>query len=210
MTKNQATHIVEALERLYPDAICSLDSREPWQLLIAVRLSAQCTDARVNIVTKTLFEKFPTLSSLADAPIEEIEEIVKPCGLYKVKAQNIKETCRKLCDDFGQTVPDNMESLLTLPGVGRKTANLILGDVYGLPAVVCDTHCIRISNRLGMISVTDPYKAELALREILPPERSNDFCHRLVLFGREYCTARSPKCSKCPLAPLCPSDSASH
>lgn len=206
MTKKQASHIVDSLESIYPDAVCSLEYEEPWQLLIAVRLSAQCTDARVNIVTKCLFEKFPTLQSLADAPIEEIAEIIKPCGLFKIKAQNIKETCRILCCDFGGVLPDNMEALLTLPGVGRKTANLILGDIYGVPAVVCDTHCIRITNRLGMINVIDPHKAELSLKELLPPERSNDFCHRLVLFGREYCTARYPKCTKCPLAPICPSE----
>lgn len=206
MTKKQASHIVDSLESIYPDAVCSLEYEEPWQLLIAVRLSAQCTDARVNNVTKILFEKFPTLQSLADASVEEIAEIIKPCGLYKIKARNIKETCRVLCCDFGGVLPNNMEALLTLPGVGRKTANLILGDIYGIPAVVCDTHCIRITNRLGMINVIDPHKAELSLKELLPPERSNDFCHRLVLFGREYCTARYPKCTKCPLAPICPSE----
>lgn len=206
MTKKQASHIVDSLESIYPDAVCSLEYEEPWQLLIAVRLSAQCTDARVNNVTKVLFEKFPTLQSLADASVEEIAEIIKPCGLYKIKARNIKETCRVLCCDFGGVLPNNMEALLTLPGVGRKTANLILGDIYGIPAVVCDTHCIRITNRLGMINVIDPHKAELSLKELLPPERSNDFCHRLVLFGREYCTARYPKCTKCPLAPICPSE----
>lgn len=206
MTKKQASHIVDSLESIYPDAVCSLEYEEPWQLLIAVRLSAQCTDARVNNVTKILFEKFPTLQSLADASVEEIAEIIKPCGLYKIKARNIKETCRVLCCDFGGVLPNNMEALLTLPGVGRKTANLILGDIFGIPAVVCDTHCIRITNRLGMINVIDPHKAELSLKELLPPERSNDFCHRLVLFGREYCTARYPKCTKCPLAPICPSE----
>ena len=201
--KDFAVSVLDALETAYPDAVCSLVAKEPWQLLCAVRLSAQCTDARVNLVTKELFEAFPTLDSLANAPIEKVEDIVRPCGLFKVKAQNLKDCCQMIRDKFNGVVPDNMEDLLTLPGVGRKTANLILGDVYGKPAVVCDTHCIRICNRLGFISTTDPYKAELGLKEILPPDRSNDFCHRLVLFGREYCTARNPKCNSCPLATLC-------
>ncbi len=204
MTKKQASHIVDSLESIYPDAVCSLEYEEPWQLLIAVRLSAQCTDARVNNVTKILFEKFPTLQSLADASVEEIAEIIKPCGLYKIKARNIKETCRVLCCDFGGVLPNNMEALLTLPGVGRKTANLILGDIYGIPAVVCDTHCIRITNRLGMINVIDPHKAELSLKELLPPERSNDFCHRLVYHGRDVCTARTkPYCDRCCVSNIC-------
>jgi len=201
-----STPFVDGLEKLYPDAICSLIAQADWQLLCAVRLSAQCTDARVNIVTDVLFKTFPTLDSLADAPIEQIEEIVKPCGLYKVKARNLKDTCILLRDKFNRVVPDTMEELLTLPGVGRKTANLILGDVYHVPgSVVCDTHCIRITNRFGLIATTDPYKAELALREVLDPEKSNAFCHRLVLFGRDICTARSPKCCSCPLASVCPS-----
>ncbi len=201
--RSLANALVNALERIYPDAVCSLESDEPWKLLCAVRLSAQCTDARVNIVTKELFQRFPTLSSLADGDLEEIERIVRPCGLYQVKAKNLKDTCILLRDKFGGVVPDSMEALLTLPGVGRKTANLILGDVYKKPAVVCDTHCIRLANRFGLISETDPFKAEMALRELLPPEKSNDFCHRLVLFGRETCTARNPKCSSCPLSNIC-------
>ena len=201
--RSLANALVNALERIYPDAVCSLESDEPWKLLCAVRLSAQCTDARVNIVTKELFQRFPTLSSLADGDLEEIERIVRPCGLYQVKAKNLKDTCILLRDKFGGVVPDSMEALLTLPGVGRKTANLILGDVYKKPAVVCDTHCIRLANRFGLISETDPFKAEMALRELLPTEKSNDFCHRLVLFGRETCTARNPKCSSCPLSNIC-------
>ena len=201
--RSLANAFVSALEEIYPDAVCSLESDEPWKLLCAVRLSAQCTDARVNIVTRELFARFPTLSSLADGDLAEIERIVRPCGLYQVKAKNLKDTCLLLRDRFGGIVPDNMEELLTLPGVGRKTANLILGDVYKKPAVVCDTHCIRLTNRFGLITETDPYKAELALREILPPDKSNDFCHRLVLFGRDTCTARNPKCASCPLSHLC-------
>lgn len=202
--KEYAVSLVDALEAAYPDAACSLIAHEPWQLLCAVRLSAQCTDARVNLVTKELFSVYPTLDSLADAPLSELEEIVRPCGLFKVKAKNLKNCCQMIRDVYHSKVPDTMEELLKLPGVGRKTANLVLGDVYGKPAIVCDTHCIRICNRLGLIDTTDPYKAELGLMEVLPPTRSNDFCHRLVLFGREYCTARSPKCASCPLSSLCP------
>ena len=201
--RSLALALIGALEKIYPDAVCSLESDEPWKLLCAVRLSAQCTDARVNIVTKELFARFPTLDALADGDLREIERIVKPCGLYQVKAKNLKDICLLLREKYGGVVPDSMEELLTLPGVGRKTANLILGDVYHKPAVVCDTHCIRISNRFGLIDVTDPVKAETALREILPPEKSNDFCHRLVLFGRDTCTARNPKCASCPLSDVC-------
>jgi len=197
---------VEGLEKLYPNAVCSLTAQADWQLLCAVRLSAQCTDARVNLVTAELFQAFPTLDALSDAPIEEIEAIVKPCGLYKVKARNLKDTCIILRDKFNRTVPGTLEELLSLPGVGRKTANFILGDVYKCPgSIVCDTHCIRITNRFGLITTTDPYKAELALREVLDPEKSNDFCHRLVLFGRDICTARNPKCKSCPFSSVCPS-----
>ncbi|MBR5742361.1 MAG: endonuclease III [Clostridia bacterium] len=201
--RSLALALIGELEKVYPGALCSLESDEPWKLLCAVRLSAQCTDARVNVVTKELFARFPTLDSLADGDLREIERIVKPCGLYQVKAKNLKDICLLLREKYGGVVPDSMEELLTLPGVGRKTANLILGDVYHKPAVVCDTHCIRISNRFGLIDVTDPVKAETALREILPPEKSNDFCHRLVLFGRDTCTARNPKCASCPLSDVC-------
>jgi len=193
-----------ALEKLYPDALCSLQYSTDYELLFAVRLSAQCTDARVNIVCADLFVKYPTLQSFADADITELENAVKPCGFYRTKAQNIKDSARMLIEKFNSKVPDNMEDLLSLPGVGRKTANLILGDIYKQPsAVVADTHCIRISNRLGLALSKEPEKVEKALREVLTPETSSDFCHRLVLFGREYCTARKPKCDICPLAQIC-------
>lgn len=193
-----------ALEKLYPDALCSLQYTTDYELLFAVRLSAQCTDARVNIVCADLFVKFPTLESFADADITELEKAVKPCGFYRTKAQNIKDSAKMLIEKFNSKVPDNMEDLLSLPGVGRKTANLILGDIYKQPsAVVADTHCIRISNRLGLALSKEPEKVEKALREVLTPETSSDFCHRLVLFGREYCTARKPKCDICPLAQIC-------
>ncbi|MBQ3593288.1 MAG: endonuclease III [Clostridia bacterium] len=193
-----------ALEKLYPDALCSLQYSTDYELLFAVRLSAQCTDARVNIVCADLFVKFPTLESFADADITELEKAVKPCGFYRTKAQNIKDSAKMLIEKFNSKVPDNMEDVLSLPGVGRKTANLILGDIYKQPsAVVADTHCIRISNRLGLALSKEPEKVEKALREVLTPETSSDFCHRLVLFGREYCTARKPKCDICPLAQIC-------
>ena len=193
-----------ALEKLYPDALCSLQYSTDYELLFAVRLSAQCTDARVNIVCADLFVKFPTLESFADADITELENAVKPCGFYRTKAQNIKDGAKMLIEKFNSKVPDNMEDLLSLPGVGRKTANLILGDIYKQPsAVVADTHCIRISNRLGLALSKEPEKVEKSLREVLTPETSSDFCHRLVLFGREYCTSSKPKCDICPLAQIC-------
>ncbi len=193
-----------ALEKLYPDALCSLQYTTDYELLFAVRLSAQCTDARVNIVCADLFVKYPTLESFADADITELENAVKPCGFYRTKAQNIKDSARMLIEKFNSKVPDTMEALLSLPGVGRKTANLILGDIYKQPsAVVADTHCIRISNRLGLALSKEPEKVEKALRKVLTPETSSDFCHRLVLFGREYCTARKPKCDICPLSNIC-------
>lgn len=201
MTKKQrALLAIEGLKKLYPDAICSLEYRKPYELLISVRLSAQCTDARVNIVTKDLFEKFPTLESFACASYEEVEEIVRPCGLGKTKAKDIVNLSKMLVEQYNSTVPDTMEELLKLPGVGRKTANLILGDVYHKPAIVTDTHCIRISGRLGLTDGSKvPLAVEKQLWKVLPPEEGSDFCHRLVLFGREYCTARSPKCAECPL-----------
>lgn len=201
MTKKQrALLAIEGLKQLYPDAICSLDYREPYELLISVRLAAQCTDARVNIVTQELFRKYPTLESLASASYEEIEEIVRPCGLGKTKAKDIVNMCRLLLERYHSVVPDTMEELLSLPGVGRKTANLILGDVYGKPAIVTDTHCIRICGRLGLTDGSKvPLSVEKQLWKILPPEEGSDFCHRLVLFGREYCIARSPRCEECPL-----------
>ena len=207
MTKKQrAIAAVEGLKALYPDAICSLTADNPLQLLIAVRLSAQCTDARVNLVTPALFARFPTLDSLAEAEDTEVGDYIRSCGLYKTKARDIVAMCRMLRDVYGGVIPDTVEELTKLPGVGRKTANLVCGDVYGKPAVVADTHCIRITGRLGLTDGSkDPYKVETQLRKILPPEESNDFCHRLVLFGRDICSARSPKCGECPLAETCPS-----
>lgn len=202
-TKNRAAEIVDRLEKVYPEAQCSLVYEKPYELLISVRLSAQCTDARVNIVTKELFKRFPTLESFAEADISEVEKIVMPCGLFRTKAKSIVELSKKLIDDFGGRVPDTMEGLLSLPGVGRKTANLILGDVYKQPAVVTDTHCIRICGRLGLSEGDEPAKVEKQLREVLPMERASDFCHRLVNFGRDTCSARKPKCEGCPLADLC-------
>ena len=202
-TKNRAAEIVDRLEKVYPEAQCSLVYEKPYELLISVRLSAQCTDARVNIVTKELFKRFPTRESFAEADISEVEKIVMPCGLFRTKAKSIVELSKKLIDDFGGRVPNTMEGLLSLPGVGRKTANLILGDVYKQPAVVTDTHCIRICGRLGLSEGDDPAKVEKQLREVLPMERASDFCHRLVNFGRDTCSARKPKCEGCPLADLC-------
>ena len=201
--RSRAEEIVSRLEKVYPEAQCSLVYEKPYELLISVRLSAQCTDARVNIVTKELFAAFPTLESFASAELSEVERIVKPCGLFRTKAKSIIELSQKLISDFGGKVPDNMEDLLSLPGVGRKTANLILGDVYKQPAVVTDTHCIRICGRLGLSEGTDPAKVEKQLREVLPMDRASDFCHRLVNFGRDTCSARSPKCGDCPLSDLC-------
>lgn len=197
--KERAALAVKGLAGIYPDALCSLVYREPYELMIAGRLSAQCTDARVNIVTKELFERYPTLESFANADVDELAEIIKPCGLYRTKAKSIAEACRKLLYDFGGELPATIEELTSLPGIGRKTANLIMGDVHHLPAIVTDTHCIRITGRLGLTKETDPSKVEQDLLKLIPPEEGSDFCHRLVLFGREYCTARSPKCSECPL-----------
>lgn len=198
---------VEILKKVYPDAACALEwgGQDGWKLLVMGRLSAQCTDARVNIVCRELFAEFPTLETLAEAPIEEIERIVRPCGLYRMKAKEIKGSCCMLVDEFGGTVPDNMDDLLKLPGVGRKIANLLLGDIYKKPAVVADTHCIRICGRLGFYSedLKDPVKVEKIMSEFLAPEEQSDFCHRIVQFGRDVCVARSPKCVDCPLSELC-------
>lgn len=198
--------LVEALEKLYPVAECALRYEgEPWKLLVMGRLSAQCTDARVNLVCEELFRKFPTLTALADAPLEEIEKIVRPCGLFRTKAQNIKAACLLLRNEYGGILPADMDELLKFPGVGRKIANLLRGDIYHLPAVVADTHCIRICGRFGMYPETlrDPAKVERILTELIEPEKQSDFCHRVVLLGREYCMARSPRCAECPLAEIC-------
>ena len=203
----RAALAVEKLKAVYPDAACALEwgGRDGWKLLIMGRLSAQCTDARVNIVCRELFGAFPTLESVADAPIEELERIVRPCGLYRMKAKEIKAACRLLIDDFGGVIPDNMDDLLKLPGVGRKIANLLLGDLYKKPAVVADTHCIRICGRLGFYQedLKDPVKVEKIMSGYLVPEEQSDFCHRIVQFGRDVCIARSPRCSECPLSEIC-------
>ena len=202
--KTAALRAVEALKERYPDGICSLQYRDPLQLLIATRLSAQCTDARVNMVTPALFGRFPTLDAFADASPDEVGEYIRSCGLYKTKARDIVAMANRLREEYHGVVPDTVEELTKLPGVGRKTANLICGDIYGKPAMVADTHCIRITNRLGLSDTKDPYKVEMQLRDLLPPDESNAFCHRLVLFGRDICSARSPHCGECPLAEGCP------
>lgn len=204
MTKKEiALRAVEALKKEYPDAKCSLTYDSPLQLLIATRLSAQCTDARVNIVTPALFERFSTADDFAQASYDEVAEYIKSCGLYKTKSKDIVEMCKQIRDDFGGEVPDTIELLTTLPGVGRKTANLICGDVFGKPAVVVDTHCIRITTRLGLHKLTDQKKIEMELKKLLPPDESNNFCHRLVIHGRAVCSARSPKCSECCMNTFC-------
>lgn len=194
---------VERLKTLYPDAICSLHYTDPFQLLIATRLSAQCTDARVNMVTPALFREFPTAEKMAAADIERIEELIKSCGLYKTKAKDLIETSKRITGVYGGKVPDNIDDLTTLQGIGRKTANLIMGDIYKKPAVVCDTHLIRLCNRLGLVNTKDPLKVEIAMKKLLPGEESSDFCHRAVLFGRDICTARHTYCEKCPLNDFC-------
>ncbi len=203
--KEIAEFAVEQLKEDYPEAICSLDAENPVQLIIATRLSAQCTDARVNLVTPKLFAKYPTLEDYASAKIEDVEEIVRPCGFYHMKARDIIGMAQMLIDEYGGVVPDTIDELVRLPGVGRKTANLIVGDVYKKPAVVADTHLIRISNRLGLVKTKDPYKVEMELKKLLPPEESNDFCHRCVLHGRAVCDARKPKCEICNLKRVCKS-----
>lgn len=200
---SKVTNILSALKELYPDALCALHFGKDYELMIAVRLSAQCTDARVNQVTPALFAKYPTLEAFAAADVGDVEELVRSCGFYKHKARDIVLACQMLLSDFHGRVPDNMEDLLKLPGVGRKTANLLLGDIYHKEAYVCDTHCIRICGKLGLSQGKDPQKVEMQLRKVIPPEESSDFCHRIVLHGRAVCTARNPKCSQCTLAPFC-------
>lgn len=201
--KERALEVIRRLEERYPDAICSLVYERPYELLISTRLAAQCTDARVNIVTEELFGKYTTLESLAEAELSDIEAIVKPCGLFHTKARDIIAMTKMLVEVYDGVLPDTVEELTKLPGIGRKTANLVVGDIYGKPAVVTDTHCIRICGKLGLTEGKDPYKVEMALWKILPHEKANDFCHRLVLFGRDVCTARSPKCGECPLRDVC-------
>ena len=204
MTKKLiAINAVEALKKEYPDSICSLEAGNPFELLIATRLSAQCTDARVNLVTPALFGKYKTIEEYAAADVDDIAEIIHSCGFFRQKSKDIVGIAQKIISDFGGKVPDNIEDLTSLPGVGRKTANLICGDVYGKPAVVADTHLIRISNRLGLVSTKDPYKVEIELKKLLPPEESNDFCHRCVLHGRAVCDSRKPKCDICTMADFC-------
>ena len=204
MTKKQrAILLVEGLKKEYPDAICSLTADNPFELLVATRLSAQCTDARVNLVTPALFSKYRTLDDYVNADVKDIEDIIHSCGFYHGKARDIIEMARGVRDRFGGVVPDNIEDLTTLSGVGRKTANLIVGDVYGKPAVVADTHLIRLSNRMGLVETKDPKKVEMELKKILPPEESNDFCHRAVLHGRAVCTARKANCENCCLNDVC-------
>ncbi len=195
--------IISILKERYPDALCALQYEKDYELMIAVRLSAQCTDARVNMITPALFERFDSLDAFAEADVAEVETYVHSCGFYRQKAKDIVLACQMLRNTYGRKVPASMDELLKLPGVGRKTANLLLGDIYGKPAVVCDTHCIRIANRLGLAKGKEPEKVEAQLRAILPPEESSDFCHRIVLFGRDICTARKPQCDKCPLRPFC-------
>lgn len=206
MTKKQrALEVIERLKKEYPDADCTLDYDEAWKLLVSVRLAAQCTDARVNVVVEGLFEKYPNVAALADAAVEDIKEIVRPCGLGESKARDISACMKMLRDEYGGKVPEDFDALLKLPGVGRKSANLIMGDVFGKPAIVTDTHCIRLVNRIGLVDgIKEPKKVEMALWKIIPAEEGSDFCHRLVWHGREVCTARTkPHCERCCLADIC-------
>ena len=207
MTKKQrALEIIERLKREYPDADCTLDYEEAWKLLVSVRLAAQCTDARVNVVVQGLFAKYPDVDALAAADVDDIEQIVRPCGLGRSKARDISACMKMLRDEYGGKVPEDFDALLKLPGVGRKSANLIMGDVFGKPAIVTDTHCIRLSNRMGLVDgIKYPKKVEMALWKLIPPEEGSDFCHRLVNHGREVCTARTkPYCDRCCLEDICP------
>lgn len=206
MSKKELTlEIIERLKKEYPDADCTLDYDHAWKLLVSVRLAAQCTDARVNVVVQDLFEKYPSVAALAAADVEDIESIVKPCGLGHSKARDISACMKKLQEKYNGKVPDNFDDLLSLPGVGRKSANLIMGDVFGKPAIVTDTHCIRLVNRMGLVdNIKEPKKVEMALWKLVPPEEGSSFCHRLVYHGREICTARTnPHCDKCVLQDIC-------
>ncbi|MBR4139529.1 MAG: endonuclease III [Lachnospiraceae bacterium] len=203
--KELALEIIRRLKAEYPDADCTLDYDDAWKLLVSVRLAAQCTDARVNVVVQDLYAKFPTMEALAAADVDEIEEIVRPCGLGRSKARDISLCMRMLMEEFGGRVPDDFDSLMKLPGVGRKSANLIMGDVFGKPAIVTDTHCIRLTNRMGLVDgIKDPKRVEMELWKIIPPEEGSDFCHRLVYHGRDVCTARTkPYCDRCCLGDIC-------
>ena len=211
--RERLAEISKRLSERYPDAKCALEfGGDPWRLLVMARLSAQCTDARVNEVSRELFEKFPTPESMAEGDIADIEGAIRSCGLFRMKAANIKDASKMLVERYGGLVPDSMEELLLLPGVGRKIANLIIGDVFGGEAIVCDTHCIRICGRLGMYpeSQKDPTKIEMILRSLMDPRDGSDFCHRIVLFGREVCSARSPECGVCPLSDICSHNVSEH
>lgn len=204
--KERMALIIEELKKIYPEAVCALEFEgEPWKLLVMGRLSAQCTDARVNIVCRELFARFPTCESLAAASYEEIENIIRPCGLYRTKAKSIKDACVMLLEEYGGVLPCDMDELLKLPGVGRKIANLLLGDIYHMPAIVADTHMIRICGRFGMYpeKLKDPHKVEITMSELVEPDEQSDLCHRIVQFGRDVCSARSPKCAECPISHLC-------
>ena len=206
MTKKERAELcVEALKKEYPEALCSLEYSDPFQLLVATRLSAQCTDARVNLVTPALFKKYPTAEKMSKAPLSDVEDLVHSCGFYHAKAKDIIGAAQEILERFDGKVPDNIEDLTSLPGVGRKTANLICGDIFGKPAVVADTHLIRITNLIGLVETKDPKKVELELKKILPPEESNDFCHRMVLHGRAVCIARRPQCDNCCIKEYCKS-----
>lgn len=204
MTKKEiALKAVESLKKEYPEALCSLDYKEPFELLVATRLAAQCTDARVNLVTPALFEKYPDVYSMANASLEDVENLIRSCGFYRTKAVDLIEMSKSIISEYSGKVPDTIEALTTLRGVGRKTANLIVGDIYGKPAVVVDTHCMRITRRLGLHSEKTPEKIEKILRQLLPAQESNDFCHRLVLHGRAVCKAPTPKCELCCMQDFC-------
>ena len=203
LSKNEVLKLIRLLEECYPEPICALEYRKDYELLFAARLAAQCTDARVNTVTPILYQRYPTLEALAGADITELESIVHPCGFFRTKARDIVAAAAMLLGEFDGRVPDTMEELLRLPGVGRKTANLMIGDIHKKPSIVVDTHCIRISNRIGLVDTKNPEKIETALRDLLPPEFSTDFCHRLVLHGRAVCTARNPACGACRIAERC-------